>query len=328
VRAELEDIIGLPLDRATTYAQHAINVISAEESEAALCAWFEPETAKRSERIKSWLSKNTLGMSGNYIPEKKQLDAWVTDLTRGLITEFPAEINGTELVIFASIIYTKFKWEQKFTVTDAPDAFVQWDVGTVLNTTDDTVRFIAYNDNVFAVITKKAVGYKNVTSIMSLIREYDDVAEYLKDAEQVMVGEGHGVPLNELEDVLDGSADVAIEYIEGQQDNTYEVWLPAWNAKAILNLNSPEIGIGRALTELSGSRDTEGEVVQSAVAKYTAEGFEGAAVTVAIMRGTAMVAPNEGAYAVTVMMNKPTAAFCVVAGIPLFSAVVTTADNG
>lgn len=325
VRSELEEIIGIPLDKASTFAQHAINEITAEESEAALCAWFQPEYAKSSERISQWLDKNTLGLSGHYIPEKAQLDAWTEDLTRGLIKKFPADIDGSELAILASIIYSKFKWRGGFEVVDAPDEFVEWDVEKVLTTTDDIVRFVSHNGSLFAVLSKAAAGHKSVTTVMSLTHNYDDAAAYLNDAEEVMAGEGHGVGLDEIEDIIDGAPEVKIEYVEGQASDTYEVWLPAWSAEATLNLNVNELGIGKAMRELGGNHGAS--VVQSAVAKYTAEGFEGAAITVAIMRGTAFKPVPAGAYSVSLMMNKPAVAFCVVAGVPLFSAVITTANE-
>ncbi|MFI8322216.1 serpin family protein [Streptomyces sp. NPDC085529] len=114
-RAELEDAVGMPADRAAEAARGLVAALDRiRGSAAAIGLWARPELPLR-ERWVAGLPNASLGrFTGDDTADKAALDAWAAERTGGLIPAMPVEIDEDVLLVLAAAQTLRTQWLQPF----------------------------------------------------------------------------------------------------------------------------------------------------------------------------------------------------------------------
>lgn len=320
---KIESLLGIPIEEASVYVEHLLELSGVETASA---AWFKEEyvTGKTPvPGVQKWLKNDTLAVKDDHIPSQEWLNNWVSTLTHGLITEFPIEINSDVFFIVANVIYTKFSWESPFqTVSAHASQMNGWGVENVLADESPDVRFFTTPEQELLMVhSKESKDGQKVLSVTSpsqlapqtLLNYATEIVHGITQLSEVTVqyAESHSEGLIES------------NKFTGPNDAIY-VNLPAWEASSEHDLNLPELLYNDVAETLAVGmkEDFDIAVKQTAVAKFTAEGFEAAAVTAfAMMRASAM-RPMFRSTLRTVNFSKKYAVVCFIGEIPVFTAIV------
>jgi hypothetical protein len=234
------------------------------------------------------------------LPTKPAADEWTRHHSHGLIGAFPIDIDETTRLLLASVLATRVTWEDPFDVVPATDH-----LGSSNPWAGQVQHVLLHRSPLRSamIATTKAAGVVGVhlaqavedVAVLSVAADHGleraqvieaayELAQLIRDDAlesakvslfDLPLGRGHSWEL--IEDELPVSFDLPEEFIESAV-------LVAWEAECSTNLRlSPAFGADAALTSLQGligthPRGDERRAVQSACARYTAEGFEAAAV--------------------------------------------------
>lgn len=115
-RRELADAVALPADDAMAAAQLVLSTIDdADGVDAALGIWAQQKAHVRPEWREELPPSSYGELTGLPNQDKPMLDAWARDRTRGLIEEFPVDVHPDLVVVLATAIALKTTWAKKFT---------------------------------------------------------------------------------------------------------------------------------------------------------------------------------------------------------------------
>lgn len=248
------------------------------------------------------------------VPSQEKANEIVNKLTEGLITEYPGDVDGADIV-FTNILTMIFNWEQKFTPVPSPENFAFWKTDKVLlakenqNESGDVGFVYDDDDNLFAVFSKYSQSGSKVISIVSTDDEIRKESAF-HTLQDIVEGKKRVMPSSHLynESITKGS-NFNIDMVKGPQDS-YEVKIPAWSISTLIDLNDV-FGL-----------DGQSSLAQEAVAQYQTEGFKAAAVTSMMMRS--MMPVNKKCHT-SLQFDKPFASAAVYRGghwnkIPAFLA--------
>ncbi|MFB9605259.1 serpin family protein [Streptomyces roseofulvus] len=114
-RAELEDAVGMPADRAAEAARELVAALDRiRGSTSAIGLWARPELPLR-ERWVAGLPSTSLGrFTGDDTADRAALDAWAAERTGGLIPQMPVEIDETVLLVLAAAQTLRTRWLRPF----------------------------------------------------------------------------------------------------------------------------------------------------------------------------------------------------------------------
>jgi hypothetical protein len=320
---------------------------------AGAAAWVQE--AVMTERVRQWRESLPQVVDTGDIPTVKQADTWAEERTLGLIKRFPATITPDVVCLLATALATKVSWEVPFAVVDAqaldPSPWAG-QLQRVLRAPQGDPRhrrFIADTDRA-GTVAVHLTGARGGLLVGSVIAADSNAppGDVLAAAEAMVTAEARqrgSVDATSLFDLPLGSTQIwtiteepaEIEGPDGR-DERIDTVLPAWSADTELDLNDETLGfpavarIVAAALELSTLRF---EARQAAVARYSAVGFEAAAVT---MLGIAMSSRTTRAglrRLATVRFGHPFAVVAAVSdtrfgepvspwhGLPVFSAWVS-----
>lgn len=255
------------------------------------------------------------------IPSKEKADSIVKEFTKGLINEYPGDLDNA-IIAFTNIITMIFEWDKPFDVKPVSDGMSFWKVDEVMKSHgsqeyNEIVGFVRDEDsNLFAVFQKYSSNSSKVISVVST--DLESRKESALSLTQDII-EGKVVPISPrviYREGIDKGNNFEISEIRKKSDS-YSVNIPAWELDYTLNLN----GL------FSLPADTK--MIQKCVAKYQVKGFKAAAVTSMAMGSAFIVAENS--YHVDLDFNKPFASAAVYLGdskwskIPAFVAWTETA---
>ena len=122
-RGELEDALGMRADEAPDAARDLLGALSGiRGSSAAIGLWARPRLALH-ERWVAGLPDATLGrFSGDDEADRKALDAWASERTGGLIPAMPLQIDEATKMVLAAAQAVRTQWLQPFGEAElAPD---------------------------------------------------------------------------------------------------------------------------------------------------------------------------------------------------------------
>ncbi|HEV2377527.1 MAG TPA: hypothetical protein VGS19_35845 [Streptosporangiaceae bacterium] len=323
--------------------------------------WVSP--VLETEPVKEWVARLPALVDIGDIPTQAEADAWVVRRTLGLIDHFPLDLQDMACLV-ASALATKVSWEVPFDVVGAealgPGPWADM-LRHVLRPPRGDPRHRQYLTRTrragpVGVHLAGARGGLLVGSVVAAPEvAFTDV---LAAAEEIVTAEARkpgSVPTLSLADLPLGDGPVWSLREEtsdpssagGRRDEVVCV-LPAWSAHTDLGLLGDEsLGFGTAAQAIADALKLAAprfDARQSAMARYSATGFEAAAVTVLGVRLSAMLTPQRRRVA-TVRFAHP---YAVVAaayddrqspqasevsgawhGLPVFSAWVTEpADAG
>jgi hypothetical protein len=312
--AETDEVLGL--NRADARAA-ALALLEAPHPTigAAVAGWLRPGVQ---------LSKG-LPVMLDPLPDQAGLDAWADEHTRGLITEFPLEIDARTLLVLASALVVTPRWNEPLD--------------------EDGDGLLLLEGGFQAVVETEAAGPVAVACPSSEdgISVYSVAAADGVSATDVWLAADEVVRRIDTGEVRDRTFEPGpdaggqawtveeVTVVGGAPADRWRSHLPEWSAEDRHDLDAApgvaEIarGVMAAVEEKS-----EAACVQKAVASYDREGFEAAAVTGMMVRAAAAAPSETTVRQIDLRFDRPHAVVAVARGgawegIPLFSAWVTPA---
>lgn len=289
-RAELAAVLGMDVDAAY---EAAGRLLSAPHAELVLgaAAWHDPD--HRTEPLVRFLRRLAVHAETGPIPSQAAADEWVHTRTLGLIEHFPLDLDDGDPVVLllATAIAAKVSWEVPFwpappetAVLPATSGFANLPLLREPGTAQ-WLGLVPTQAGLLAVLTVRSSRGLLVTSGVG--DPAADPAAVLDATQQLAMSVAAGGPPPRLDLVDlplgDGPAWRITEATTTRPlDELYEVLVPAWEATANHQLLAAELGFataGAALIDLLPVGDYDIDARQSAMARYTREGFEAAAVT-------------------------------------------------
>jgi hypothetical protein len=295
-RAELAEVLGAD---PTEAAQFAAGLLSEPHPLVAAGAamWMAP--AVTTPAMERWRDGLPPGVTTGDIPTQQALDAWAKARTLGLIDRFPIEVTPDLVCLLATALATKVSWEVPFEVTDAaamaPSPWatrLDWVLRSPLH--DPRHRqYIAETDRAgtVGVHLASARGGLLVGSVVAVDQRVPS-ADVLAAASSIVSMEARSpdaVTRRSLFDLRLGEGavwtiseeEVQTKAPDGREEVVISV-LPAWSAESTVDLNHENLGFpsaARAIKKAIGLTNLTYEAKQAALARYSAVGFEAAAVS-------------------------------------------------
>lgn len=265
---------------------------------AAAGVWFPPRFV--TPRVQRWREGWPTAIETGDLPSQTEIDRWCVEHTLGMIERFPVDLTPDVVCLLATALATRVSWDQPFDVVDvAALGQSRWSsrLRRVLRAPRDDPRHHQFVVDATSIgqVAVHLTGARGGVVVGSVIAADPSVpaSEVLTVAHQIVCAEARTlgstprISLFELP-LGDGAIwSVSEEEVEtaardGREEHLVSV-LPAWSAESDLDLaGSEELGFAMAavlLAEAFGVTDRRYEARQAAVARYSAVGFEAAAVT-------------------------------------------------
>jgi hypothetical protein len=336
-RDRLEEALGMPVADAGRVASALLDAPHPAVT-AAVGLWWREDAV--TDRLTAYADRLPRAATREPLIDQAALDAWAHRHSLGLIDRFPVALRPDLLLVLASALATRVRWRQLFDLVPSaelrsggpfPDA-----VTTALRSVrGHDVRLVrtAAAGLVGAHVAASADGL----AVVSVLGAPDaDRAAVLAAAHEVAVGLDEawiGDPVS-LFDVPLGPGDVG-EVVEDRlvaagasRVERGVAVLPSWRAGTQVDLLAGPTGpafvaAGEALAALLPPQDVRLEARQVAVASYTREGFEAAAITAVGVRATAARQPREVLRrTLRLRFDRPYAAVAVAVRPPETDAVI------
>jgi hypothetical protein len=295
-RAELTEVLGAdPLEAA----EFAAGLLSQPHPLVAAGAglWMVP--AVSTPAVEQWRAGLPDVVTTGDIPSQEALDAWARSHTLGLIEHFPLRVTPDLVCLLATALATKVSWEVPFVVVDATElAPSPWatDVQRVLRSPRRDPRhrqYIAETDRAgtVGVHLTGARGGLVVGSVIAIDQKVP-ASEVLAVANAIVSAEARAprsVANRSLFDLALGDGaiwTITEEAVEtqspdGREEAVISV-LPAWSADTTVDLDLEDLGYPAAARAIKTALELPGliyEAKQTALARYSAVGFEAAAIS-------------------------------------------------
>lgn len=259
------------------------------------------------------------------LPDQAGLDAWADEHTRGLIKEFPLEIDAQTLLVLASALVVTPRWSEQ--LEEGDDGLLLLEDGFQAVVATEAAGPVAVASppsedgiSVYSVIAEEGVSADDVwRAADEIVRRIDAGEVHDRTFDAAGVETGHAWTVREV--TTFGSA----------PSDRWRSHLPEWSAEDRHDLSAApgvaEIarGVMAAVAE-----ETEAVCIQKAVASFDREGFKAAAVTGMMVRAAAAAPRETKVRQIDLRFDRPHAVVAVARGgawegIPLFSSWVTPA---
>ncbi|HEU5110357.1 MAG TPA: hypothetical protein VFT95_17595, partial [Micromonosporaceae bacterium] len=313
---------------------------------SAAAVWHVPAAR---DALAGWVAGLPPRVEVGDLPDQAVVDAWAREHTLGLIERFPLRLEPDTLLVLATALATRVSWQVPFDLAPAADlgAAGPWDGLTrVLRTPGGPQwhrQFVAVTERAGDVAVHTARSHDGL-AVTSVVAAPDvppgEVLAAAYDVAGALATDRRSVRRRSLFDLSDGPRWTITERAaettapDGREERCVAV-LPAWSAESEHDLTGPGLGFAGAAAVLAGALGLGGhryEAKQSAMARYSREGFEAAAVT-ALAVATGFQQPRDGVVREAVLrFNSPYAVVAVTTdpkggpwhGLPVFSAWVAT----
>jgi hypothetical protein len=342
-RVTLQNVLGCDVDVAADAAA-ALLASPHPEVASAVAVWVA-RSASLGEAFGRWRSGLPPTVSQGEVPDQAGLDAWAREHTLGLIERFPLRGDGLYLVL-ATALATKVTWRVAFELVPAaelgPDSPWSGRLRKVLRAPvarpgaqTGHSQFIAVTEEAGDVAVHVAAAQDGLLVCSVAADRAVPAGRVLAVAHRIACAHavGASVPRRRLADLPLGAGPAWLlrEEPSDQVKDRCTAVLPAWLARSEHDLADPELGFGAAGHAILPGPDPW-EARQAAMARYSREGFEAAAVT-GLAVAMAMARPGirrvadlrfGHPYAVVAVTVDGTRAGRVWHGVPVFSAWVTS----
>jgi len=295
-RAELAEVLGAdPMEAA----QFAAELLTQAHPVVAAGAGVWVATAVTTPVMERWRDGLPPGVTTGDIPTQEAIDAWANERTLGLVDRFPIQMDPDLVCLLATALATKVSWDVPFELVDAaalaPSAWAA-SLGRVLRSPRRDPRhrqYVTESDRAGTVGVHLA-GARGGLLVGSVIAADPEVppAAVQAAAHSIVTAEArtpHSVARRSLFDLPLGHGAVwtiteeeaETKATDGREEVLTTV-LPAWSAKTTADLAREDLGLptaARVIKQALGLPDLTYEAKQTAVARFTAVGFEAAAVS-------------------------------------------------
>lgn len=292
--------------------------------------WGSGENMKHFPETQKWWERNRLLPTNGTtnLPTQAELDRWAEESTDGLVKEFPVGVKPDTVLIAANAVYSKLAWLHPFSVIEDTGMQEAWAVQKFLSSQNHSVLFREIRGVTYATVY---VGAKTGEQVLLILPLEDVETQVLTDAMHSVLVPTEGQILSYTDvNLIPGV--VEFHKVRATAGPVFDLKVPAWSAETKHDLMADEsLGFG-SLTDMfeSGSAPDEELVVeaaQSAVAKFTAEGFEAAAVTAFSLTRASAMFTSDIQDLVVLKFTKTFGYMCLVGNIPVFSGVIREASD-
>jgi hypothetical protein len=327
-RHAVEAGLGLPLVEAGRVAVDLLGGLPPAVV-AAVGLWWREEVA--TDRLTAYVGRLPTSATREPLTGQEQLDAWARERTFGLIDRFPIQVRPALMLLLASAVATKVRWWQPFDVVPATELAVPGRPGGFADAVTRALRSVSGHD--VRLVRTQAAGLvgahvaasRDGLAVVSVLGAPDvDRGGVLAAAHEVALGL-NGTRIGQWVSLFDapaGRSDLG-EIVEqtvvatGPPEEGCAV-LPTWHASTDINLlegpTADSLGAaGQLLAGLLPPGPWMLEARQAAVASYTREGFEAAAVTGLAVDLSAPVPRQMLRRTLTLRFDRPYAAVAVAA---------------
>lgn len=326
---------------------------SPAEAKTILTALLKEKPAVVSLAVNSWLAPGAAGGEGFVkwsesvkdlhtanvgIPQKEELNDWVSTESLGLIEDFPVSIDPDNFIaLFATVIATDIKWDVPLDVITHKSMETAWGIEKCLIDRKENVAHI-HRDSMhgdFAVHCG-TTGEKDL-NVYSVIALSDNVSEAdtMAVARSIATGHFKSVALSELPLGESENGTLAIRELKyaDKTDDVFTTVLPAWKSSNTFDLLPVDLGFGQSVERFVGSaRNIDIDVKQVTVAEYNAVGFKAAALTYMMVSRSAAMPTGVKALNAIITFNRPYAVVATVNtnnpawnSVPVFDGWITEA---
>lgn len=290
-RAELEQALGAlwpnragwPPFGVDQYALTLVDILRADESTTAALGVLTHEGIPLRDGWASQLPRDLIGTLAN----QAALDKWVAEGTDGLIAQFPLQLKPETLLVLASALAMRVKWDKPFDSLprsgdhgEPGQPNQQW-----LSRTTDNLTCAAVINDAVTVVVVEGDGDVDVYLLLGDL----EPGEVLATGLRLVANEPLAVHTLDIFD-LEGPGLTVERVTSGSPNDVLRVELPSFEISCRHNLLEQADFFGlRSLTEpgiphlplLSPVPLSVSEGVQDVLVRFSAEGF-GAAATTAI----------------------------------------------
>ena len=327
-RRAVEAALGLPLAEAGQLAVDLLERLPPAVV-AALGLWWREDVV--TDQLTAYAVRLPTDATRGPLTGQEQLDAWARERTLGLITRFPGTVTPDLALVLASAVATKVRWWQPFDVVPATElalsarrrGFADSVTRALRSPSGHDVRLV--RTQAAGLVGAHVAASKDGLAVVSVLgAPHVDRAAVLAAAHEVALGL-NGIRIGEHVSLFDVPAgrselgEIAEETVMASGSTEVgRAVLPTWHASTDIDLlKGPTAdgfqAAGRLLAGLLPPDPIRLDARQTAVANYTREGFEAAAVT---SLGVALSAPAERQVlrrTLTLRFNRPYAAVAVTA---------------
>jgi hypothetical protein len=340
-RSALADILGCDPDDAFAAATRLLHEPHTELVLGA-AAWHDADV--ETEPLLHFLRRLAAHVSSGPMPTQAEADAWAQKHTGGLINRFPLDARGNVVLMLATAIAAKVTWYLPFRLAAADSAVLPADpefAGKQLLRDPGARAWCGFAHTDAGLLAGYIAPSQGGLYVMSAIGERAADPAAVLDATQKLVcavssgAQPEPVSLFDLR-LGDGVAwritEETTSYVGSPE--RYEVLLPAWEAHSEHPLLPHDLGFaeaGDALIALLPPTGYYTDARQIAMARYTREGFEAAAVTGMAVTSSAPARREGRVRRARIEFTRPHAVVAATRGagdwdgLPVFSAWVAEA---
>ena len=313
---------------AAKYETDEVLGLSRADARAAALALLEAPHPTIGAAVAGWLRPGTELAKGlpvvlEPLPDQAGLDAWAEGHTRGLIKEFPLEIDAQTLIVLASALVVTPRWSEPLEQDGEGSLLLEHGFQAVVETEAAGPVAVACPPSedgisVYSVIAADGIAAEDVWRAVDEVVRRIDAGEVRNHAFETKE-DGHAWTVQEVTVLGVASSD------------RWRSHLPEWSAEDRHDLSAaPGVAEIAAGVMAAIDEETEAACVQKAVASYDREGFKAAAVTGMMVRAAAAVPRETKVRQIDLRFDRPHAVVAVARGgawegIPLFSSWVTPA---
>ncbi|MET9604163.1 serpin family protein [Streptomyces sp. NPDC006512] len=306
-RAQLAEAVGLPAERAARAAREGIVALDALRGvDLAVGLWSSRKLKVREEWAAGLPSHAHRKLSGWLRHDRKALDAWAAERTRGRIQRMPVELNKDSLLVLASALALETRWIRPFTPDSARPVSGPWEGRELagLSRTTALLDRVGVADTPDGQVTDlRVVGTGGIDVHLLLGEEQMTAGRVLKAGVDVLAGRHRLVPGSRLPY---GEAGPGVRVAEVRSFRPVpprlHVSTVAFDIAANHDLmaRADLFGLGSAgdpsaghFPGISGRPMAIGSARQAVTAAFTDEGFKAAVVTAMEMAAGSAPLPEE-----------------------------------
>lgn len=277
---------------------------------------FSEHLYKRIMNTVELLSDNKkITITKNHLPTQDEIDTWVNENSKGIIKDFPEDVNNPDLeAIIANIIAVKIDWNEPYESKTSPKEMHHWNVDEVLfrHKDNSTKLYKDESGKIFGIHSSRKTYQeeKSFIEVSSIIGETDNTEELYAVLNDFLNERSNLTELN-FDDLENLNIDFAnVEFREEMTSHptiNYDIYYPAWDVayKRDLNVSKGFDTIVQSFKNLEEEKEVLNyQVVNSSYHKI---GYEAAALTYGMILRAAAMIPSQvakNAY-VSLFFNKP-----------------------
>ncbi len=278
----------------------------------ATAIWVGPD--QRTPALEQWQAGLPASVGTGPLPTAAEADAWASDVTDGMIPQFPVSITPMTAFVLAGALAANVRWHRPYSTTSAADWGTEgpWAGRVESVLVGEDLSAVRTDDGLFAVHEARAEGLR----VICVAATGEKTTAQQTTAQQTATQRGTSVSIAASPLTMVIAADVLRTHLAGMNEDLWSLplgshgcWqvseepieeassarvlhtsvrLPAWEADARWDLlTDPALGFQDAAQRVAGLLAHPGpaQAAQRARARFDRLGFTAATITaVAIMR--------------------------------------------